>query len=145
MKPGATEAFASSVGMGGTANLARPANRQIVQGAQRDALDALLYLATGAAYNKEQLLGQMEAYIPAFTDAKETVVAKQTRMADLIQSAKARAGKAWTPQMDAAMKTLMLPSKASGKVTPAAAAAPPGVDVAIWNVMTPEERKLWQK
>jgi hypothetical protein len=105
MKPGATEAFASSVGMGGTANLARPANRQIVQGAQRDALDALLYLATGAAYNKEQLLGQMEAYIPAFTDAKETVVAKQTRMADLIQSAKARAGKAWTPQMDAAMKT----------------------------------------
>jgi hypothetical protein len=121
MKPGATEALASSVGMSGTANLARPANRQIVQGAQRDALDALLYLATGAAYNKEQLLGQMEAYIPAFTDAKETVAAKQTRMADLIQSAKARAGKSWTPQMDVAMKTLMSPSKASGKVTPAAA------------------------
>ena len=28
---------------------------------------------------------------------------------------------------------------------PVAAAAPPGVDAAIWNVMTPEERKLWQK
>ena len=114
IQPGATEALASSVGMSGTANLARPANRQIVQGAQRDALDALLYLATGAAYNKEQLLGQMDAYIPAYTDAPETVAAKQTRMTDLIQSAKTRAGKAWTPKMDAAMEALMSPSKTSG-------------------------------
>ena len=114
IQPGAAEALASSVGMSGTANLARPANRQIVQGAQRDALDALLYLSTGAAYNKEQLLGQMDAYIPSYTDEPENVAAKQTRMADLIQSAKTRAGKAWTPKMDAAMKALMLPSKASG-------------------------------
>ena len=143
MKPGATEALASSVGMSGTANLARSANRQIVQGAQRDALDALLYLATGAAYNKEQLLGQMEAYIPAFTDTAKTVAAKQTRMANLIQSAKTRAGKAWTPEMDAAMKALMSPSK----VTPDAKAmpAPTGVDPALWGAMTPEEQKLWAK
>ena len=143
MKPGATEALASSVGMSGTANLARSANRQIVQGAQRDALDALLYLATGAAYNKEQLLGQMEAYIPAFTDTAKTVAAKQTRMANLIQSAKTRAGKAWTPEMDAAMKALMSPSK----VTPDAKAmpVPTGVDPALWGAMTPEEQKLWEK
>jgi hypothetical protein len=105
-QPGAAEALASSVGMGGTANLARNANRQIVQGAQRDALDALLYLATGAAYNKEQLQGQMDAYIPAFTDKDEAVAAKKLRMANLIQSAKVRAGKAWTPEMDRAMTAL---------------------------------------
>lgn len=31
------------------------------------------------------------------------------------------------------------------KTPAAAAAAPPGVDAAIWGVMTPEERKLWEK
>ena len=122
-KPGPTEALASSIGMSGTANLARNANRQIVQGAQRDALDALLYLATGAAYNKEQLQGQMDAYIPAFTDKSEAVAAKKARMANLIQSAKVRAGKAWTPEMDKAMTAL------TGSAAPAAAAGvapPPG-------------------
>jgi hypothetical protein len=109
VKPGGAEALAASIGMGGTANLARNANRQIVFGAQRDALDALLYLATGAAYNKEQLEGQMAAYIPSFTDKPENVAAKKARMTDLIKSAKTRAGKAWTPEMDAAMNTLTVP------------------------------------
>ena len=110
VKPGGAEALAASIGMGGTANLARNANRQIVFGAQRDALDALLYLATGAAYNKEQLEGQMAAYIPSFTDKPETVTAKKARMTELIKSAKTRAGKAWTPEMDAAMNTLTVPT-----------------------------------
>ena len=113
IQPGAGEALAASVGMSGTANLARNANRQIVRGAQRDALDALLYLATGAAYNKEQLEGQMEAYIPAFTDEPETLVAKKERMTALIKSAKTRAGKAWTPAMDASMKALTEPVSAA--------------------------------
>jgi hypothetical protein len=123
VQPTGAEALASSFGMSGTANYARSANRQIVQGAQRDALDALLYLATGAAYNKEQLLGQMDAYIPAFTDKPEAVAAKKTRLTDLIKSAKTRAGKAWTSEMDEAMKSLTssnVPSEVSGKVKPAA-------------------------
>ena len=113
VQPGGAEAFASSISMPGTANAARSANRQIVYGAQRDALDALLYLATGAAYNKEQLEGQMAAYIPQFTDEPEAVAAKQTRMSNLIQSAKARAGKAWTPDMESAMKSLVNPATAA--------------------------------
>jgi len=120
VQPGAAEALAASVGMGGTANLARSANRQIVQGAQRDALDALLYLATGAAYNKEQLQGQMEAYIPAYTDKPPQLAAKKTRMTELIKSAKIRAGNAWTPEMDTALKSLMAPA---GAATPAAGGA----------------------
>lgn len=106
VQPGGAEAFAASIGMGGTANLARDADRQIVYGAQKDALDAMLYLATGAAYNKEQLEGQIAAYIPAFTDKPETVAAKKVRMTELIKSAKTRAGKAWTPEMDSAVKSL---------------------------------------
>ena len=120
VQPGAMEAFASSLGMGGTANLARDADRQIVQGAQRDALDALLYLATGAAYNKEQLQGQMDAYIPSYTDTDEAVLAKKSRMTELIKSAKTRAGKSWTPEMDKAMAALTGPA-APGAAAPAPA------------------------
>lgn len=114
-KPGVGEAFAASIGMEGTANLSRNADRQIVYGAQRDALDALLYLATGAAYNKEQLAGQMAAYIPAFTDKESTIAAKKERLSDLVKSAKIRAGKAWTPDMEAAMQTLVSAEAPAGK------------------------------
>ena len=142
LAPGGLEASFKSAGLEGAANLARSTNRQIVNGAQRDALDALLYLATGAAYNKEQLQGAFESYIPSYTDDTGTREAKQTRMTGLIQDAKVRAGKAWTPKMDAAMQSLM------GSTASTAAAnipAPKGVDAALWNVMTSEERKLWAK
>ena len=121
LKPGMGEAAAASVGLSGTANVARNAQRQIVYGAQRDALDAMLYLATGAAYNKEQLEGQMAAYVPAFTDKSDAVEAKRTRMLGLIQNAKVRAGKAWTPEMDAASQVLFQPIVSGGK--PAAGGA----------------------
>lgn len=106
LAPGSVEASAKSMGMEGAANVARSSNRQIVYGAQRDALDALLYLATGAAYNKEQLQGAWDAYMPAYTDDKPTREAKQTRLNKLLETAKVRAGKAWTPEMDTAMKSL---------------------------------------
>ena len=115
------EAAAASLGLSGTANVARNAQRQIVFGAQRDALDAMLYLATGAAYNKEQLEGQMAAYVPAFTDKPDAVEAKRTRMLGLIQNAKVRAGKAWTPELDAASQVLFQPIVSGGK--PAASGA----------------------
>jgi hypothetical protein len=128
LKPGVGEAAAASVGLSGTANVARNAQRQIVFGAQRDALDAMLYLATGAAYNKEQLEGQMAAYVPAFTDKPDAVEAKRTRMLGLIQNAKVRAGKAWTPEMDAASQVLFQPIVSGGK--PAASGATGG-----WSVV----------
>jgi hypothetical protein len=109
LRPSALEAAPASIGMSGTANVARSAQRQIVYGAQRDALDAMLYLSTGAAYNREQLDSQMAAYIPAFTDKADAVEEKRKRMLRLIDSAKVRAGRAWTPAMDAAVKSLMQP------------------------------------
>lgn len=111
-KPGALEAASSSMGAAGAANAARNAQRQIVYGAQRDALDAMLYLATGAAYNREQLEGQMAAYMPAFTDKPEALEAKRKRMLGLIQNAKTRAGKAWTPELEKSLNVLMQPAAA---------------------------------
>jgi hypothetical protein len=140
LKPGIGEASAASVGLSGTANVARSAQRQIVYGAQRDALDAMLYLATGAAYNKEQLEGQMAAYVPAFTDKPDAVEAKRVRMLGLIQSAKVRAGKAWTPEMDAASQALLLPVASSAK--PAGGNKPPAAPGAS-NLTQDQEALNW--
>jgi hypothetical protein len=111
LAPGPAEAAARSVGMEGAANVARSTNRQIVYGAQRDSLDALLYLATGAAYNKEQLQGAWDSYMPAFTDDAKTREAKRLRLNTLLKTAKLRAGKAWTPEMDQAMENLTFSNK----------------------------------
>lgn len=140
LKPGMGEASAASVGLSGTANVARSAQRQIVYGAQRDALDAMLYLATGAAYNKEQLEGQMAAYVPAFTDKPDAVEAKRVRMLGLIQNAKVRAGKAWTPEMDAASQALLLPVASSAK--PAGGNKPPAAPGAS-NLTQDQEALNW--
>ena len=116
LAPKIGEAVASSVGLSGAANVARTANRQKVYGAQRDVIDALLYLATGAAYNKEQLAAQLDTYMPQYTDKPANVIEKQQRLVELINDAKTRAGKAWTPKMDAAMNVLNIQSAAPGGV-----------------------------
>jgi hypothetical protein len=122
-------------------NFARGEDRQIVAASQRDLLDALLFLATGAAYNKEQLAGQYESYIPAFSDKPGAIASKQQRLRQLVFDAKGRAGKAWTPELDQALNSLFGPAKtASAKTTK----APAGVDQKTWDAMTLEERKLFQ-
>jgi hypothetical protein len=144
-RPSALEATVSATpGVRNIVGAVRSAPRQIVTAAQREMLDALLYLATGAAYNKEQLEGEIESTLPAYLDKPETVKAKRDRLRLKIDAAKIRAGDAWTPEMDAALA--VLDADAAGSSTaPAASSAPAGVDAAVWNVMTPEERALWQK
>ena len=106
--PGALEATVGSLPLiSQGVNFTRSSDRQIVAAAQRDLLDGLLYLATGAAYNKEQLQGQLESYIPSYSDAPATVTSKRARLAALVASAKTRAGRAWTPQMDASLNALI--------------------------------------
>jgi hypothetical protein len=88
-------------------NLIRSEERQRVSAAQREMIDALLTLATGAAYNKEQLEGQMESYIPRWTDKEGTRDDKRAALLDLIENAKVKAGRAWTPEMDATFSSLL--------------------------------------
>jgi hypothetical protein len=144
-RPSALEsAVQATPGVRGFVGGVRSAPRQIVTAAQREMLDALLYLATGAAYNKEQLEGEIESTLPAYLDKPETVRAKRDRLRLKIDAAKIRAGDAWTPEMDAALAVLDADA-GSPSATPAASSAPAGVDPALWNVMTPEERSAWQK
>jgi hypothetical protein len=72
------------------------ANRRTVYDAQIDALDALLTLGTGAAYNREQLEGQLGSYFPAYDDTPEEIAIKNQRLQRQIAAAKANAGVAWT-------------------------------------------------
>ena len=102
--PGAVEALVSAVG---NPNIVRSENRQIVSAAQRELIDALLTLATGAAYNKEQLEGQMESYVPKWSDKPGTRADKRRALLDLIASAKIKSGSAWTPEMDQAFNALL--------------------------------------
>ena len=101
VKPGMGEAFFSAIPHGeGIANALRSPQRQVVSQAQDDVIDALLYLATGAAYNKEQLEQQRSSYKVNFTDKPEAIAAKQRRLRNLVQAAKERSGTAWSPQLE---------------------------------------------
>lgn len=111
-------------------NLVRSADRQVVASAQADVLDALLYLATGAAYNKEQLEQQKLAYIPSFSDSSSTRALKRQRLVEMIGNAKVRAGRAWTPELDAALQKLVeSPAMQGGPTKEATAGQRPAVPV----------------
>ena len=120
--PSAVEAAVGSVPFFEKAvNFTRGADRQIVAAAQRDMIDGLLYLATGAAYNKGQLAGQYESYITAFSDKPEARASKRERLAQLAKKGKARVGKAWTPELEKTLNDLFGIETGAGP----AASAPP--------------------
>jgi hypothetical protein len=124
--PGMGEAFTS---LFVDPNFVRSEERQRVTAAQREMIDALLTLATGAAYNREQLEGQMESYIPRYTDEPGTREDKRAALLGLIQNAKIKAGRAWTPEMDASFEQLLTTpagAAASGDVSGGAGGGAPG-------------------
>jgi hypothetical protein len=76
------------------ANYVRPENRQRVEAAQLDALDAALTLATGAAYTKEQLKGLSRSYFAQPGDRARTIEEKTQRLKTVVETARVRAGRA---------------------------------------------------
>ena len=68
--------------------------RQIVEGAQLDVLDAALTLGTGAAYTREQLEGYRKAYFPQLEDKPDAIKSKQARLQNLLESAQIASGRA---------------------------------------------------
>lgn len=75
-------------------NVLTSSARQQVESAQLDALDAALTLATGAAYTKDQLQNLRKSYFPQMGDTKATVAEKEKRFAEVIETARIRAGRA---------------------------------------------------
>ena len=75
-------------------NLAASTDRQRVEAAQLDMLDAALTLNTGAAYTREQLKGLSKSYFPQIGDDPATMQDKKARLDALIETARIRAGRA---------------------------------------------------
>lgn len=75
-------------------NMAASTDRQRVEAAQLDMLDAALTLNTGAAYTREQLKGLTKSYFPQIGDDPATVQDKTARLNALIDTARIRAGRA---------------------------------------------------
>jgi hypothetical protein len=76
------------------ANALTEDDRQRVEAAQLDILDAALTLGTGAAYTREQLLGYRKSYFPQLGDKSGAIKDKQDRLNNLIRAAEKKAGKA---------------------------------------------------
>lgn len=132
VSPGNLEA---AVGNVADPNIVRSAERQQVVSAQRELIDALLTLATGAAYNREQREGQIEGFVPKWSDKPAQVKSKLNRTLKTIEIAKVKSGRAWTPEMDAAFQQLIKTfGVEEGETAPPTAAAPPaeGTSVSNW-------------
>lgn len=91
--PGALPTALNAIGLSYLARVSNPAERQIIEAAQDDMLDAALTLGTGAAYTKEQLQGYKRSYFPQLGDDPATIEAKSKRLANLLDAAYQKAGR----------------------------------------------------
>jgi hypothetical protein len=82
-------------------SLAKDQDRQRIEAAQLDILDAALTLGTGAAYTREQLEGYRKAYFPQLEDkGKPDVIRdKQERLQTVLEAAFMAAGRAAPPRI----------------------------------------------
>lgn len=99
-KPSLLASGFNAVGLNTVGNVLTGKNRQRVEAAQLDILDAALTLGTGAAYTKEQLEGYRKSYFPQIGDDPATVADKQMRLNNVIEAAKIAAGNALPPQKE---------------------------------------------
>lgn len=111
--PGFIEAIRGDLRPGGfTGMIARGvagAPRRAVVDTQRDVLDALLTLGTGAAYAQEQLDAAVAAHFPQYGDSPDEIKIKNQRFERAVASAKANAGPAWLrvePMVEQYMKSI---------------------------------------
>ena len=75
-------------------NLTNPADRQQIENAQLEILDAALTLGTGAAYTREQLQNYSKSYFPQLGDKPAAIKDKSDRLNALLKSANIKAGRA---------------------------------------------------
>lgn len=130
-KPAAGATALNTLGLEYLARAANPTERQIIEAAQMDMLDAALTLGTGAAYTREQLEGYRASYFPQLGDDPRTITAKSQRLNNLVNAAYAKAGRA-------------APTERRG----AQAQAPQdwidaGLNQADWNALSQDDKKAY--
>ena len=91
--PGALPTVFNAVGLDYLARVSNPAERQVIEAAQDDMLDAALTLGTGAAYTREQFQAYKRSYFPQLGDDPKTIEAKAKRLTNLLDAAYQKAGR----------------------------------------------------
>ena len=122
--PGVFESGVSSISpiLGNTVTSAQ---RQRVEAAQLDILEAALTLSTGAAYTPMQLEIQRKSHFPQIGDDPPTIKDKAERLNTLVKLAEIAAGRA---------------AASVPKPPPAPPSKPSNVSSDIWNSMTLKEK-----
>jgi hypothetical protein len=134
-KPGFFETVVGSTPfIKGAVNFVRDDQRQQIAAAQVQLADALLYLATGAAYNELQYTNNQNAVIPAFSDGAPAIKTKRKLFLDQVAAAKRRSAAAWTPEHEAIYKDML-------KMYDTPLAPPPGALKELQADPSPEARK----
>lgn len=103
---------------------------QLASQAGREFLAAILRKDTGAAITKDEMSTYGRMYLPQPGDGADVLAQKRQARRIALDAIKNGLGAAQSA----------LPQQAA----PADAEAPEGVEPDVWNVMTPEERALWQ-
>jgi hypothetical protein len=127
----------NALGLNYLANISNPAERQIIEAAQLDMLDAALTIGTGAAYTREQLEGYRIAYFPQVGDTDEAIAAKSARLNNYIQAAYVKAGRAAPPEMRSSN------TYTNSNLVPLAFVN--DITQAEWDSMTAEQRKEFKE
>ena len=109
--------------------------RRMVYDAQRDILDALLTLGTGAAYSPDQLEAQMGAYFPQYGDTQKEADAKNNRMRRMIEAAKVNAGPL-APKLDELLAKFALPADSGAPGQGPNVTVTPEQSIAAWGSVT---------
>lgn len=159
-EPGVIETLRGGLEPGGLMGIPARAiaggNRRTVFDSQRDVLDALLTLGTGAAYNDEQLSGAMVSHFPQYNDSEEEIAVKNQRLERLIAAAKANAGPAWTSveptiqqymqggatKQDAPPPAGLIDPNAGVSTVPPGPMSPPGGDGGGQQVVTGDKKTI---
>lgn len=106
--PGTGEYIAGQIPFAGeeAARWAQSGARQRFNAALEKILSAVTFINTGAGVSKEQIEGYRRSYFPTLQDTNRTRQSKLLGVIQYIRDAKARAGNAWTPDLDAALNDL---------------------------------------
>lgn len=118
-------------------NFAKSEGYQQAEQAGKEFLQAILRKDTGAAITADETSEYGSVYLPRPGDTPATLEQKKVSRRRALEAIKA----GMPPQAILAQEKALAKTAASTEDAP----APQGVDPEDWKLLTPEERKLWQK
>lgn len=150
----ASDKLEKSVGVGGKllagssfTNFMAPEAAQQYEQAKRNWVAANLRQESGAVIGADEMAAELKRYFPVAGDGPKQVEQKRQARLDAMAGMEAMAGEGGVKAVQKSRQALegRYPSNSGASTQQPASKPPAGIDAALWNVMTPQERALWQK